>query len=146
MPKGVFMAIDWGEKRMGLAVGQTITGNARGVAVIKAKTGIPQWSVLHQWIQKFQPEAIILGLPLLLDGKEQPLTERVRAFAPLLAEQVALPIYWVEEQLSSVEAADRCDDPSMLDAEAAAVILETWLSMPEQQRQSNLWTPPLHEV
>jgi len=145
MPKGVFMAIDWGEKRMGLAVGQSITGHARGVAVIKAKTGIPQWPELHQWLKKFQPEAVILGLPLLLDGKEQPLTERVRTFAPLLAEQVALPIYWVEEQLSSAEAADRCDDPDMLDAEAAAVILETWLSMPELQRQASRYLPPIQE-
>lgn len=141
MPKGVFVAIDWGEKKMGIAVGQLLTQAARGLAVIPAKQGVPDWQQVKKWIQRYQPEGIILGLPLLLDGKEQPLTERVRAFAPLLAAQTALPLYWVEEQLSSAEASERCDNPAMLDAEAAAVICETWMAMPESVRQSSAYQP-----
>lgn len=143
MPKGVFIGIDWGEKRIGLAVGQSLTGTARGLAVIKAKQGIPDWVEVKKWLAKYQPEALILGLPLLLDGKEQPLTERVRAFAAILTATIALPVYWVEEQLSSAEAAERCDNPAMLDAEAAAVILETWLSIPKSQQ--TLYRQPTHE-
>jgi putative Holliday junction resolvase len=137
MPKGVFVGIDWGEKRIGLAVGQSLTGSARGLAVLKAKKGIPDWNDVKKWLAKYQPEALVLGLPLLLDGKEQPLTERVREFAQVLSATIPLPVYWVEEQLSSSEASERCDNPAMLDAEAAAVILETWLSMPAAQRDAS---------
>ena len=137
MAKGVFMALDWGEKRIGLAVGQSLTGHARGLAVLKAKHGVPDWQELKKWLSKYQPEALVLGLPLLLDGKEQPLTERVREFANLLLSQIPLPLYWVEEQLSSSEASERCDNPAMLDAEAAAVILETWLSQPVHLRDAS---------
>jgi len=138
MPKGVFVGIDWGEKRIGLAVGQSLTGNARGLVVLRAKSGIPDWIELKKWLAKYQPEALVLGLPLLLDGKEQPLTERVRDFADILSATIPLPLYWVEEQLSSSEASERCDNPAMLDAEAAAVILETWLSMPLAHRHASL--------
>jgi putative Holliday junction resolvase len=137
MPKGVFVGIDWGEKRIGLAVGQSLTGSARALAVLKAKKGIPDWSEVKKWLAKYQPEALVLGLPLLLDGKEQPLTERVREFAQVLKVTIPLPVYWVEEQLSSSEASERCDNPAMLDAEAAAVILETWLSMPQSARDAS---------
>jgi putative Holliday junction resolvase len=137
MPKGVFVGIDWGEKRIGLAVGQSLTGSARGLAVLRAKQGIPDWIEVKKWLAKYQPEAIVLGLPLLLDGKEQPLTERVREFAAILSATIPLPVYWVEEQLSSSEASERCDNPAMLDAEAAAVILETWLSMPQAHRDAS---------
>lgn len=140
MPKGVFIGIDWGEKRIGLAVGQSLTGHARGLAVLKAKQGVPDWQELKKWLSKYQPEALVLGLPLLLDGKEQPLTERVREFASLLVSQIPLPLYWIEEQLSSSEASERCDNPAMLDAEAAAVILETWLSMPQSARDASRHT------
>lgn len=141
MAKGVFMALDWGEKRIGLAVGQSLTGHARGLAVLKAKHGVPDWQELKKWLSKYQPEALVLGLPLLLDGKEQPLTERVREFASLLLSQIPLPLYWVEEQLSSSEASERCDNPAMLDAEAAAVILETWLSQPLAHRDASRHPP-----
>ena len=141
MAKGVFMALDWGEKRIGLAVGQSLTGHARGLAVLKAKQRVPDWQELKKWLSKYQPEALVLGLPLLLDGKEQPLTERVREFANLLLSQIPLPLYWVEEQLSSSEASERCDNPAMLDAEAAAVILETWLSQPLAHRDASRHPP-----
>jgi len=144
MPKGVFIAIDWGEKRIGLAVGQSLTATARGLAVIQAKQGMPNWQELNKWLAKYQPEALVLGLPLLLDGKEQPLTERVRDFAQHLTQHIPLPLYWVEEQLSSSEAAERCHNPAMLDAEAAAVILETWLSLTPLQREAS--RHPIHEV
>lgn len=137
MAKGVFIALDWGEKKIGLAVGQSLTGTARGLAVIRAKQGVPDWQEVNKWLAQYRPEGLVLGLPLLLDGKEQPLTERVRVFAELLVAQIPLPLYWVEEQLSSAEAEERCDNPAMLDAEAAAVILETWLSLGETQKQSS---------
>jgi putative Holliday junction resolvase len=143
MAKGVFMAIDWGEKRIGLAVGQSLTGSARGLAVLKAKQGTPDWQELKKWLAKYQPEALILGLPLLLDGKEQPLTERVREFADRLVTHIPLPLFWVEEQLSSSEASERCHNPAMLDAEAAAVILETWLSQPTTDRDASRHHPTL---
>lgn len=141
MAKGVFIGIDWGEKRIGLAVGQSFTGNARGLAVLPAKQGVPDWKLVNKWLAQYNPEAIILGLPLLLDGKEQPLTERVRDFATLLCTHIHLPLYWVEEQLSSSEASERCHNPAMLDAEAAAVILETWLSLPPAQREASRHQP-----
>lgn len=146
MAKGVFLGVDWGEKRMGIAIGQQLTGSARGLAVIKAKAGTPNWADIRKWIQQYAPEGIVLGLPLLLDGKEQPLTERVREFAQQLHQHIPLPLYWVEEQLSSSEASERCDNPAMLDAEAAAVILETWFNLNDVQRRASGYTPTSSSV
>ncbi|MDU4431726.1 MAG: Holliday junction resolvase RuvX, partial [Pluralibacter gergoviae] len=78
---GTLVAFDFGTKSIGAAVGQRITGTARPLAALKANDGNPDWTLIERLLREWQPEAVIVGLPLNMDGTEQPLTARARKFA-----------------------------------------------------------------
>lgn len=66
---------------IGVAVYQRITGTARPLPAIKAQDGTPDWNIIERLLKEWQPDEIIVGLPLNMDGTEQPLTARARKFA-----------------------------------------------------------------
>ena len=78
---GTLLAFDFGTKSIGVAVGQRITGTARPLPAIKAQDGTPDWNLIERLLKEWQPDEIIVGLPLNMDGTEQPLTARARKFA-----------------------------------------------------------------
>ena len=78
---GTFLGFDFGTKSIGVAVGQRITGTARPLPALKAQDGKPDWNIIEKLLKEWQPEAVIVGLPLNMDGTEQPLTARARNFA-----------------------------------------------------------------
>ncbi|HBT7181679.1 TPA: Holliday junction resolvase RuvX, partial [Klebsiella pneumoniae] len=78
---GTFLGFDFGTKSIGVAVGQRITATARPLPALKAQDGKPDWNVIEKLLKEWQPEAVIVGLPLNMDGTEQPLTARARNFA-----------------------------------------------------------------
>ena len=78
---GTLLAFDFGTKSIGVAVGQRITGTARPLPAIKAQDGTPDWNIIERLLKEWQPDEIIVGLPLNMDGTEQPLTARARKFA-----------------------------------------------------------------
>ena len=71
---GTLLAFDFGTKSIGVAVGQRITGTARPLPAIKAQDGTPDWNIIERLLKEWQPDEIIVGLPLNMDGTEQPLT------------------------------------------------------------------------
>ncbi len=75
---GTFLGFDFGTKSIGVAVGQRITATARPLPALKAQDGKPDWNVIEKLLKEWQPEAVIVGLPLNMDGTEQPLTARAR--------------------------------------------------------------------
>lgn len=72
------LSFDFGTKSIGVAVGQRITGTARPLPAIKAQDGTPDWSLIERLLKEWQPDEIIVGLPLNMDGTEQPLTARAQ--------------------------------------------------------------------
>ena len=132
---------DYGSRLIGIAVGNRFTGSARGLAAIPVRDGDPDWQKLDALHQEWLPETLVVGLPLTLDGEEQPASRSARRFAEKLGQRYGLPIELTDERHSSQEAAQRFAqaraaglkkrrDAATIDAEAAAVILERWLASP----------------
>ncbi len=132
------LGFDVGSKLIGVAVGNALTASARALAVLAVRDGEPDWPQLDALRGAWQPDTLVVGLPLALDGAEQPASKRARRFAATLQQRYALPVALVDERHSSQEAARRFaaarahglkrrHDAAAIDAEAAAVILERWL-------------------
>ncbi|HUP93011.1 MAG TPA: Holliday junction resolvase RuvX [Solimonas sp.] len=131
----IYLAFDYGTQRIGVAVGDDLTRSARPLPVL---TGA-DWPALHKLIKEWQPQALVLGLPLDEDGSEQDLTVAARAFGNQLRERTKLPVHEADERYSS-RAADgelrearasgrmgRRVRKGDRDGQAARVILEQWL-------------------
>lgn len=132
------LGFDVGSKRIGVAVGNTLTRSARALAMIDVRADGPDWTALDRLIADWRPQRLIVGEPLTLDGKSQPATRAARRFAHEAAKRFALPATLVDERSSSREAdrvfseqrrsgQARRRDAAMLDAVAAQVIVERWL-------------------
>jgi putative Holliday junction resolvase len=127
------LAFDFGIRHIGVAVGQRVTGTATPLRTLRARNGRPDWSELAALVREWQPDALVIGLPLNMDGSEQPLTNKARHFGRQLAERYNLPVLEVDERLSTREAWQTRSDASTfptdgeIDKLAAAIILETWL-------------------
>ena len=130
----LLMGFDFGRRRIGVAVLQTLAGQARALATLGAVGGKPDWSAIRAMIGEWSPVTLVVGLPLNADGTDHEVTRSARRFGNRLANDTRLPVHWVDERLSSHEAAERLRHRGEyrgdrgLDAEAACVILETWLA------------------
>ncbi len=132
------LGFDVGSRLTGVAVGNVITSSARALATVAMRDGEPDWQRLDALRNAWLPDTLVIGLPLTLDGSEQPASRAARRFAAQLQERYALPASLVDERDSSREAAQRFAharaaglkrrrDNATIDAEAAAIILERWL-------------------
>ena len=126
------MGIDYGRKRVGVAVGQTVTRTAQALPAVRADKKRLLWQRLDDIVARWRPDALVVGLPLHMDGATQPLTREVQAFMNTLKKNYGLPVFAVDERLSTAEAKlDTDPRKSDLDSEAARIILESWLRQPE---------------
>ncbi|WP_413737088.1 Holliday junction resolvase RuvX [Sodalis sp. RH21] len=134
MTNRTMMAFDFGTKSIGVAIGQEITCTARPLTAFKAQEGVPDWQQVEKLLQEWQPDVIVVGLPLNMDGTEQPLTLRARKFANRLHGRFGFEVVLHDERLSTVEArADlferggyRALNKGRIDAGSAVIILESW--------------------
>ncbi|MCK3655845.1 crossover junction endodeoxyribonuclease RuvA [Pasteurellaceae bacterium Macca] len=128
------LAFDFGTNSIGCAVGQSITGTAQGLPAFKAQDGIPNWEEIGKTIQTWQPDLLIIGLPLNMDGTEQPLTQRAKKFANRLHGRFGLPVELQDERLTTVEARAeifarggyKALKKGKVDSISACLILESW--------------------
>lgn len=131
---GTLLAFDFGTKSIGVAIGQRITGTARALTALKAQDGTPNWGAIEKLLKEWQPEAVIVGLPLNMDGTEQPLTARARNFANKIHGRFGVQIKLHDERLSTVEARSglferggfRALNKGSVDSASAVIILESW--------------------
>ena len=126
------LGFDFGTHRIGVAIGQLMTRTARPLTTLKARDGQPDWDELGKLLAEWRPSALVVGLPVHMDGTEHERTRMARRFGNRLQGRFNLPIYWVDERLSSEEAQRRQQNGSAnkqhsLDALAAEIILQTWL-------------------
>ena len=132
-PAQIFLGIDYGRRYIGLAVGQTITCSARCLEVIPAQHGLASWSHIEKLLHEWSIEAIVVGLPLNMDGSTQEITLQTMAFVEWLQQQTKLPVYTVDERLTTVEAKQQLSTgkkhklaSQRVDSYAAKLILEAW--------------------
>jgi putative Holliday junction resolvase len=132
------IAFDFGTKSIGCAVGQSITGTAQSLTSFKAQDGIPNWDEIEKVLKEWQPDLLVVGLPLNMDGTEQPLTQRAKKFANRLNGRFNLPVALQDERLTTTEARAeifsrggyRALDKGKVDSISACLILESWFDAP----------------
>ncbi len=128
------LGFDFGTRKIGIAVGQTITRSASPLVTLRNRDDKPDWSRIESLIREWQPSALVVGLPFNMDDTEVDWSPRVHRFARQLHGRYGLTVHLIDERLTSIEAnrqlAARDRKPPTLeavDALAAALILETWL-------------------
>lgn len=134
LPSGPVLGFDFGTSRIGIAAGQTVTFTASPLAPISARDGIPDWAVLDSLIQEWQPVALVIGIPLNIDGSISDMARRARKFANRLQERSKVPCYLMDERLSTREAkqislsrgGSSNFKQNSVDGIAAQLILESW--------------------
>jgi len=137
------LAFDYGTQRIGVAFGQSISGTAQAVTVLKANDGIPNWDEIGALIEQWRPDIFVVGLPYNMDGSDSDLLRRATKFANRLNGRFNLPSYGMDERLTSREARSqvaeandhalkgtkkRAADDQAIDHIAAQIILENWFS------------------
>ena len=133
---GRVMAFDFGLRHIGVAVGNRALKTSQPEAVLKARDGIPNWDEVAKIIEEWQPEILLVGLPLNMDGSASDMSERAERFSRRLSGRFQRPVELVDERLSSREAKARAAlqghrgdyQRAPIDDEAAAVILSDWLA------------------
>lgn len=143
MPEGgpaveIVVALDFGLKRIGIAIGDTLTRTAHPRQTIPNGPQGPDWGALRRLLADTRPARLAVGEPYNADGSESPLTLAARGFAAQLARFSSLPVELVDERWSSQDAEERLRTmrasgqrqrrvtKADIDAAAAAVILERW--------------------
>ncbi len=135
-PVGTVLAFDFGTKRIGVAVGETLLGTARPLTTIHSETRDGRFSAIAALIAEWQPVLLVVGVPFSLAGEAHEMTERCRRFARQLEGRFRLPVSLVDERLSSASAdqdlrergLDWRQRKASLDAEAAATILQSFFN------------------
>lgn len=135
MPE-IYLGIDFGTKRIGLALGSSFTGAAKALSVIPNNGNF--LNALTKTVKEWQVTHIILGLPLDMDGEEQEITRQVKNFAKKIKHHTQLPLDFVDERLTSFEAERqfkslrqnnqaKAKNKNQIDAMAAQIILQSHL-------------------
>jgi putative holliday junction resolvase len=136
------MGIDFGEVRIGIAVSDPTGTLASPVATLRRRRGKrPPFRAIEELVHAHQVEALVLGLPLELDGSESDWTREVRRAGDALGRRTGLPIHYVDERFTSVEAEalvrssglprGKREEKARIDQGAAALILQRWLDQEE---------------
>ncbi len=129
------LGFDYGTQRIGIAFGQSLTGTAKAICILKARDGIPNWRDIESLIEDWKPDIFVVGLPYNLDGSESELMVRAVKFANRLNGRFNKPSYGMDERLSSAAAAQQVIEENRgskkraaIDDIAAQIILEDWFA------------------
>ena len=130
------IGFDFGAKSIGVAYGQSLTGTGRELAPLKAHDGVPNWQTVAELIKQWQPQQLVVGLPLNMDGSDSDLSQRAGKFGRRLKERFGLTVSYMDERLSSIEAKEIAKQrghtgdysKQRIDSIAARLILESWFT------------------
>ena len=132
-----FLGFDFGNKKIGVAVGQLCTGIASPLRTIPSIRQKPNWQIISQLIQDWQPTGMVVGISRQEDGSDNPITPRMIKFCRQLEGRYQLPVYQIDESLSTFEAKQMLFDEVSVSAAklwevqdqlAAQLILQSWLN------------------
>ena len=129
MPKAVtVMAFDYGTRRVGVAVGNSITRAGQALKTIAAANADTLFKEIERLLAEWQPNQLVVGLPTYPDGAEHEMTAKSKRFGNQLHGRFNLPVDWVDERYSSVVLEGDADMHDNLDAHSAALILEQYFA------------------
>jgi putative Holliday junction resolvase len=118
----IILAFDFGEKRIGVAVGNTITKTAEPLKVIQEKNLDTRFKFIEKLIAEWQPQLLVVGLPTHPDGAEHEMTQKAKRFGNQLHGRFQKEVIWVDERYTSVSVEGGND------ALAAQLILQQYLN------------------
>ena len=136
--QGTVLAFDFGEKRIGVAVGEWALRQAHPLTVIRSEANVERFARIAELLREWQPVGLVVGVPLALDGTPHAMTARCTRFANQLRGRFGLPVETAEERLTSVEAEERLREAGHnargardhIDAMAAQIILQCHFERP----------------
>ena len=128
-----WLGFDYGSHKIGVAVGQTLTQSANPLTTLINPKGKPDWQGIEKLIPTWQPDGLVVGHPFEMTDREANNAEGAKRFARQLQGRFHLPVQLVDERLTTRVAWDElgiaaAKDATRVDAYAAKLILETWLS------------------
>lgn len=129
------LGFDFGTKSIGVAVGQLVTGTAAPLQALKARDGIPDWDNVATLFEQWQPDKVVVGKPLNMDGSNQQVTFGARKFANRLSNRFRMPVATHDERLTTAEAKEKLFElggykklqKGKIDSVAACLIVESWM-------------------
>lgn len=130
------LAFDYGTKNIGAASGTTLASITSELPPLKARDGVPNWDQIKKMLDQYQPDLVLVGLPLNMDNSESELAARARKFGNRLHGRFGVQIEMVDERLSTFEAKGEAFDRGYsddyknnpVDSIAARLILESWMN------------------
>lgn len=130
------VAFDYGLRHIGTAVGQRMIGSSNPAGTISARDGVPDWQAIEKLLKEWQPDLLLVGLPLNMDGTESPMSARAQKFSRQLAGRFGLAVELVDERLTSFAAKQHRRENQQstdfgrdtVDQEAACIILQDYYS------------------
>jgi len=132
-----YLGFDFGNKKIGIAVGQLETKTASPLETLRSLSQVPDWNKIGQLIDEWQPTGLVVGVSRQADGSDNPITPRMLKFCRQLNGRYNLPVFQVDEALSTFEAKQMLYDDLQLSATklwavqdqlAAQLILQSWLN------------------
>ena len=132
-----YLGFDYGEKNIGVAVGQRVTGTATGIETIRVHSQASKWHAIERLVETWHPSGFVVGLAYQPDGSENPITRPTLKFCRQLEGRFGLPVHTMDEQLSTMESRQifyqhrnkrSAEFIDYKDSLAAQLILQTWLS------------------
>lgn len=132
--QGTLLAFDFGEKRIGVATGETLLGSAHPLTTIHAESNDDRFAAIGKLVAEWQPVGLVVGLPTHADGTPHEMTRLAQKFGERLQRRFALPVFYADERLTSLDAEARLRETGrnsktakpLLDAVAAQLILQIW--------------------
>jgi putative Holliday junction resolvase len=131
------LGFDYGTQRIGVAVGQELTGTATALTTVRVIDGKPDWALISKLIEQWQPDEVVVGLPLNQDGSFHEVSYQAQRFGNQLHGRYNLRAHFMDERLSSLEAErelhgtggkkGKKGNKADIDKMAAKIILESWL-------------------
>ncbi|MCX7100216.1 MAG: Holliday junction resolvase RuvX [Methylobacter sp.] len=132
-----YLGFDFGTKKIGVAVGQTITVSASPLQTIRSINQNPDWNIIGKLIEEWRPAGLVVGISKQTDGSDNPVTPRMLKFCRQLQGRYQLPVFHQDETLSTFEAKQMLFEEvsvsagklwEVQDQLAAQLILQTWLN------------------
>lgn len=135
-PSGCVLAFDFGKQRIGVAQGEMETAIAHPLCTIQGISNQDKFNQIGKLITEWQPKLLLVGLPKHMDGNEHEMTSACRQFARRLNGRFRLPIYLIDERLTSIQAEQMLQEAhtfgkknkAALDCTAAMLFLQTFLN------------------
>ncbi len=132
-----YLGFDFGDKKIGIAVGHSSTQSASPLRTVKSIQKKPNWQIIGELIKQWQPAGLVVGISRQIDGSDNPVTPRMLKFTRQLHGRYHLPVHQVDEALTTFEAKQMLYDDVQLSADklwevqdqlAAQLILQTWFN------------------